>query len=286
MAQQPSDSQTSLDELEAKIEAAKREAARRSTPPPPAVQPAAQPPALPTGTMIIKASSDCDLTLNGQPSETLLASKTKAVKVNVGEHLIECTAADGRTVEVTRAIKANEQIVLKLEFASPTAPAAEVPEGALSLRPAAPIPNTEVFCQRLGEVVKTPKSRLKGKPSEYMSDSWEPRIQLPNADWCALNTLPGFGGRKPRIYYSCMLVNGLGDLNEVGSLHRDYAVTVQNCLGDGWLREDSPDDDDAKLPGETKFTHDEGASVQLRLSYDFKSNGKEGDMTIYVEDSD
>lgn len=116
--------QDSLEDLERRLEAAKKvqatehaEASRKAE--------ASHRADASRATMVIKVNGDCALSVNGDSLGRLTADKTRTVKVNAGEQLIECDAADGQRIETTERIAAGEQKVFRLSLSRGVASGSE-----------------------------------------------------------------------------------------------------------------------------------------------------------------
>lgn len=112
----------SLDEVERQIEAAKREEAakaaeaRRAAEARAAGERQRAATAASRGTLVIRASGDCELVVNGSAQGSLSAGVTRSVQVPAGGQLIECRGQSGAMAEAQATIEAGAQAVVVLEM--------------------------------------------------------------------------------------------------------------------------------------------------------------------------
>lgn len=104
--------QTQLEELERKLEAAKKQA----QPPRPAPQRAAEapPPSTKTAKLVVEANAACELKINGSTVARLSAGNAEVVSVEPGQQLVECTGANGAKAKVIQDVAAGRQQVVSL----------------------------------------------------------------------------------------------------------------------------------------------------------------------------
>jgi formylglycine-generating enzyme required for sulfatase activity len=68
-----------------------------------------------SSTLLIRSDADCTLTVNAEKQGALTAGQAKAVKVNPGEQLIECTTPKAR-VDLQMSIESGTQKVVNLQL--------------------------------------------------------------------------------------------------------------------------------------------------------------------------
>jgi hypothetical protein len=104
--------QTNLEEIERKLEAARKQA----QPPRPAPQRAAEtpPPSTKTAKLVVEANAACELKINGSTVARLGAGNAEVVSVEPGQQLVECTGANGAKAKVIQDVAAGRQQVVSL----------------------------------------------------------------------------------------------------------------------------------------------------------------------------
>lgn len=144
------------------------------------------------------------------------------------------------------------------------------------------VPNADLFCSRLKDVVREAGNGFEGikREKSEILDSWEVGIRLPNSEWCALHTMPALMSDRSHLYYSCKLFRTTAK-DVAASRHEAYLAHVSSCLGSDWIAESFENEDDPTLPGDSDFNQD-GNTVHIEVEFDL--DGEKGESMLYVHE--
>ena len=108
--------QSKLDELEKKLEQARKNPKKPAEAKPAAPAPA---PAPAGGRLVVEVDAPCELRVNGTVVRQLQAGSAEVVPVGVGEQLVECVSSQNASARVRKVltVQAGQQLVVELEMA-------------------------------------------------------------------------------------------------------------------------------------------------------------------------
>ena len=121
----------SLEELQRRLDAAKRQSPAASAAAP------VKRPATRTASMVVQSDTPCNLVVDGRPLGALSVAETRSFEVAPGETLVECRSASDPELRYTRTYKfeSGTKVVLQIELAAKVQTAREKREA--SIRPPA-----------------------------------------------------------------------------------------------------------------------------------------------------
>ncbi len=98
------------------------------------------------------------------------------------------------------------------------------------------VPNAELFCTKLKQVVSSAKRKFRGDLSKSevpLGNGYRHKVVMPNAYYCAMNWLPGYSGQM-MSYYSCSLFHDEQATDNAYSKFASYHSLIEKCLGTQW----------------------------------------------------
>lgn len=142
------------------------------------------------------------------------------------------------------------------------------------------VPNSEQYCKRLKSVLDSGNKGFKpiiGSPGG-LPGQLKPKVQLPNMEWCWLNTMPAMEGQKAIIYYSCEVFVDEKSQNAAAVKLFAYIKLTSECLGKDWIYDDVHDTGSKNEKGTSFKREPEDPTVVFRTH-----EGEGGTyMVIYV----